>query len=426
MTSSIERPVLKRRPRGHGWLFWQPNSPSIWFGYYLHGEERYANTQTTDEAKAHKFGDKIIKHKNADDIGAMTFQPSAGRVTVNEILDDYLATYRLGGKKRIPRQPDAAMMTHLNTVRECFGQERALSIGSRQLQAFIAQRLAEGYAKAAINRPLQQLRAAYRIATKGNPPKLPRMPEIVLLDESDNVRKGKITPQEAELLFASLPAWLVDFARFEYETASRPKEIRQLRWNWVTAVSIEVPAAITKNRSPRSIALTPELRDIFARRRLAHVPGCDLIFHRDGQPIGDYRAAWYSACVLNGLGAYYCRRCQDADGSLNSRLDAKLKCPRCGQHYSHKTPKPKYIGKLFYDFKRSGCHEMRQAGSSVEDCMRVSGHLTPNMFLRYADLFSADEDRAIQLQVQERRHQWREAQPSQPNLITMPKRAAIQ
>ena len=46
----------------------------------------------------------------------------------------------------------------------------------------------------------------------------------------------------------------------------------------------------------------------------------------------------------------------------------------------------------------------------VEECMEVTGHATVAMFKRYADLFSADERRAMQRKVQERRHLWREEQ----------------
>ena len=86
---------------------------------------------------------------------------------------------------------------------------------------------------------------------------------------------------------------------------------------------------------------------------------------------------------------------------------------------------PKYIGKIFHDFRRSAAHEMRKSGSSIEDCMKVTGHKTSNMFKRYADLFTKEEEIAIQREVQDRRRQWRESEPS-GNVITMPKRVAIQ
>ena len=63
-----------------------------------------------------------------------------------------------------------------------------------------------------------------------------------------------------------------------------------------------------------------------------------------------------------------------------------------------------------HDFRRSAAHEMWRAGSTIEECMEVTGLLTPAMFRRYADLFSEDERRATQRKVQERRQLWRDDQ----------------
>jgi hypothetical protein len=53
---------------------------------------------------------------------------------------------------------------------------------------------------------------------------------------------------------------------------------------------------------------------------------------------------------------------------------------------------------------------MWKAGNSFEDCMEVTGHATEAMFKRYADLFSDDEKRARQREVQQRRREWRDSQ----------------
>jgi len=74
-----------------------------------------------------------------------------------------------------------------------------------------------------------------------------------------------------------------------------------------------------------------------------------------------------------------------------------------------------------HDFRRSAAHEMWRAGSTIEECMEVTGHATQAMFKRYADLFSEDERRAIQRKVQERRRLWREEQIA----TTMPQTGAF-
>jgi len=315
------------------------------------------------------------------------------------------------------------MKSHLRRLRNYFGDGRAFDVGSRDIESFVSELRTEKKANATINRSLQLLHQAYDYAVTSDPPKLSRAPKIELLSESDNRRTGEFTAAEAEQLARSLPSYMADVARFAYETGARAGEILQLCWPHLDGSGINVSGAITKNGQDRTIALTEELEEILERRRQDIRPGCELIFHHDGQSITDYRKCWHSACVTNGLGAYFCRDCRDESGEYLSQLDAEKTCPRCGKKYG-KTAEPKYVGRLFHDFRRSAAHEMWKAGSSVEDCMKVTGHKTASMFKRYADLFSTDEERARQLEVQNRRREWKKAQAA--NVVTMPKRTAVQ
>jgi hypothetical protein len=69
-------------------------------------------------------------------------------------------------------------------------------------------------------------------------------------------------------------------------------------------------------------------------------------------------------------------------------------------------------------------HEAWKAGSSVDDCMKITGHKTSSMFKRYADLFSDEEKRTQQRAVQSKRREWKKAHAD--NVVATPKRAAIQ
>jgi len=137
------------------------------------------------------------------------------------------------------------------------------------------------------------------------------------------------------------------------------------------------------------------------RRKKAKKEKCDLIFHNAGHAIKDYRKCWQTACTVNGLGAFYCRDCRDSEGKYTGKLDATRHCERCGKKWAKDAAK--YIGKIFHDFRRSACYEMRKAGSLPEDCAKVSGHLSLSMFKRYSDLFEEEEERECQRQVLQRR-----------------------
>ena len=408
--------------RGEGRLYTHPTSKFIWCGYYRRGKQIRQSTGEMDPKKAQKFLDRKIREVANEKDGLKAFiSPKQEKVTVNEILNDLVEHYKRGGKSGIRREVPLQMLSQIKPLRQFFGTMRAVQVGSVDIEEFKSQLKAEKKANSTVNRSLQILSQAYSYAMKSDPPKVSRTPRIERFSEKGNERKGKFTPAEAEAVFNSLPPYMADVARFAYETGHRSGEIRKLLWSHLESDAIRVPAHISKNREGCQIVLTDEIEEILSRRKADRRPGCDLIFHHDGAAILSYGKCWRSACVCLGLGAYYCRECRDAAGTYTSKLDADKKCPKCGKS---STEYPKYIGKYFHDFRRSAAHESWKAGSSIEDCMKITGHKTDAMFKRYADLFSDEEVREQQRAVQNRRREWKKAQGE--NVITMPKRTAVQ
>src|SRR5207245_9158677 len=111
---------------------------------------------------------------------------------------------------------------------------------------------------------------------------------------------------------AALPDDLQDFTRFAYLTAWRRGEVATLRWSDVDRAGgvIRLRPEHSKNGRGRTVAIEGNLGAIIERRAQARViPGragaperiAELVFHRGGRPIRDFRGAWAAACIAAGL-----------------------------------------------------------------------------------------------------------------------------
>ena len=180
-------------PRGKTWEI------SIWMPGPDGKSHEYRKGGFETEAEGKKALRQLRDQKGSQKQGLLPLMaPRQDRITVDELLDDLVAKYRLGGTRGIPREPDRSMLSHLKRVRNYFGGMRAVRLSERQVQDFILLLKARNYANATVNRATQLLAEAFAIAAAANPPKVLRPLRIQKLDETENVRKGKFTEREAE------------------------------------------------------------------------------------------------------------------------------------------------------------------------------------------------------------------------------------
>jgi integrase len=357
-----------KRERGEGRIFRRKGSQNFWIAYYLRGVEHRESAETNDEKTALKNLKHRLMEVGADKIGAKKFVgPAQQRITVNKLLDALKVDYQLRGKS------GARFLSNLKPLQEHFGTFRAIELNSADVDRFIEHALQHGRrvgkdasdkpAKpASINRALQLLGQSYKLAIETG--RLTSAPRIRRLSERDNVRTGFFSDAEFRKVQANLPKHLQDFALFGYLTGWRKGEIASLLWTEVEGDVIRLRAENSKNGESRIVTFeTGELAELVERCKAAQVVKNETgeikskhLFHSKGEPIGDFRKAWATACKLAGVSQ-----------------------------------------RLFHDLRRTAVREMIRSGVHESTARKISGHKTASMLQRYNIQSESDIREAMQL-----------------------------
>ena len=355
--------------RGDGRIFLR--GATFWCAYYLRGKEFRESTGETDEKKALNFLRIRLKEVGADELGLHKFTPPKNRrLTLRDLLESLEKDFELRDKMS-PQNKSCFSRAIAD-----FGHYRAISLTAQAVDGYVQQRLADGDRPATINRVTQLIGQAYRLAIRRGD--LNQMPAIRHLSEAGNERKGFFSREEFERVYSSLPRDLADFALFGFLTGWRKSEIASLKWQDVEDSVIRLRGENAKNGEARSVVIAGELSPVVERRkqaRLANGVLTALVFHRNGEPVRQFRKAWASACVAAALGKMVCPKCA-AEGSARE-------CPLC-------EVRTEYTGRIFHDLRRTAVRNMVRSGVPQNVAMKISGHKTASMFRRY-DIANEDD-----------------------------------
>jgi integrase len=341
--------------RGQGRVFQRKGSSFWWVSYYSHGrEEREAarHVRTGDKLEiteknrheAERFLKRRLGEIAAEQHGGRAFVgPQQERITINQLLDGLETDYKL----RDRWNPKVA--SNVKPLRDHFGTWRAVEVTSDAIGKYIERLREEGYSNATANRRTQLLGQAFKLGIRNK--QLSQQPFIPRLSEIGNERQGFFETADFEAVVAKLPEYLRDFCRFGFVTGWRKGSIESLRWSDVGEDVIYLRAENSKTRKAETMPLEGELREIVDRRRTAAVIReknketrfAEYVFHHNGEPVGDFRKAWASACVAAGVGKM-----------------------------------------LFHDLRRTASRNMISAGVPQAVAMKITGHRTDSMFRRYA------------------------------------------
>jgi hypothetical protein len=128
-------------------------------------------------------------------------------------------------------------------------------------------------------------------------------------------------------------------------------EMKALEWRDVDLAGrvVRLRPSVSKNKDGRVLPLSRELLEIVERANANHRLDCPYVFHLDGQPVGDFKRAWATACKRAGVGKV-----------------------------------------LVHDLRRTAVRNMVRAGIPDRVAMTLSGHKPGVCFDRYNIVSEAD------------------------------------
>ena len=330
--------------RGFGRVF--KRGSTYWIAYCYRGKEHRESAHSDNEAQARK----LLKKRVGEMGQGRLIGPSEERLTFEDLASMLLTDYEVNGKRSL----ESAKLS-IKHLREFFGSERAIDITLDRVRSYVRERQREGAANGSINRELAALKRAFTLATRAG--KLASAPYIPLLEEN-NSRRGFLDHGGFLALRDGLPAHLKDPVTFLYLSGWRVSEMRTLEWRDVDLSGRELclRPEVSKNKDGRPLPLRSELLEIIQRAHEKRRPDCPHVFHDDGEPIGDFRKAWKTACKKAGL-----------------------------------------AGIIVHDLRRTAVRNMVRAGIPERVAMELSGHKTRRVFDRYNIVNNADRARATEL-----------------------------
>jgi len=235
-------------------------------------------------------------------------------------------------------------------ILKAFGDLSPGKLDVYQVNQYMADRRALGYAKKTIDNELGYLRAALNLAKKAG--EIDHFCHIESFNvRHQNARKGFVELNTAKRIIKHLiPHWdIIHVMRWAYLTGWRRGEILGLTWDEVEPTRVRLDPRRSKNRHARLVFLDGNLAKIIQERERVRVGSVNLVFHRKGKLIRCFKYIWKNACWRAGV------------------PDLK-----------------------FHDLRRTFVRNMRLSGASENVTMRMSGHRDRAMFDRYDIIIEGD------------------------------------
>ena len=253
--------------KGEGFVY-QPKGKQVWMlAYYVGPPEARRrireSARTRDENAAKRIlARKLREAANAQDGIAEFEEPTHRRVTMDTLFDELLADYRrreIKGLHHVELRLAAG-----KPLRATFGVRRASSITTAEISRYVTARKGKNLANATVNREVELLRRAIRLAVKsGRIVKATQFPSKL---PEKNARQGFFETGDFLKILTHLQDPLDDIARFAFETGWRRGMVLGMKWSHVDRQGGVVVLPDSKNDDPQSIPLDGELLAVIERR----------------------------------------------------------------------------------------------------------------------------------------------------------------
>ena len=328
-----------------------------WINYRLPGgrQKREAVGFSVEEARDAEGKRRSQKRENR----IFDIKPDA-KMSFNELTDWYL---KLESVKALARYP--ILEINLNSFNAVFGDVIVNKLKPVDLENYQAKRKSQGQADSYVDQQIAMARAMINKAfdndlVGGDVVKVFKRVKKLLKGDS-NARDRVLSPDEFQRLMNALPAHTGAIVATGYYGGMRKGEVLNLTWDHVDLKGriIRLKASETKDREAREIPICDALYEIL--RNIPKAIHDNHVFLFKGKPIGDIRTALRRACVDAGIS--YGRNQEN--------------------------------GFVFHDTRHCFNTNMRKSGVPESVIMKITGHSTREMFLRYDTVDEADKRKAV-------------------------------
>lgn len=355
-TGSLWLRKSKKHPKGEYWI------------RYCQGPRRTTENSrfclchgTRAESKAEKLLAKRIGQTEAGILPS----PRARRTLVEDLAQSLLKARRVALLQKIPenlpaptrawREANAEELLaeakrrwdlHLAPI---FGHRKAAFITLDDLNDYVLKRHKDGAKNGTINRELAFLRRAFNIGYQARPRMIPEVPAFPpKLPEA--ARTGFIEDAAFDTLVSAIkePGFRA-LVLCAFRLGFRKSELKNLLVMQVAGGWISLFAGTTKNARARKVAMPADVRAAVELCCADKAPDAHVFTWPSGKPIKDFRTAWKNACEAAGV-------------------------PDLHPH----------------DLRRSFVRRSQRKGIPATIAMKISGHLTRQVFDEYDVTASQD------------------------------------